>query len=774
MKSNVLEKILVISLLLIQGVEASDPVKTEKAEALAQGASSEFKEKFREQMIAICSNPSLKALQADKEKMMKMIIGNLFATPVAPECVQVKCDTSLFKEKLVDCNKVFACSSEAKELTCMTKNKDRLDFSLKKIDPRTYEDFAKFYLEKTSKYPTYLARKNPNLFKCDISELKISPTKSLKQEELPESEYKSFEEADALLANGIDQERYKKEIDQITDEKGFKKFLLNNFYSVEQKNERRFLGYMLLQSNSTFKNFKLADYISDGKIHLNKVQIVLTQKFADFHCKIRSSVAERLIAAQAGNFPPLTMKDQELIGEIMRFKASRQTEGMDNLSFDTHVGNVAQACLLESAALEAFVGTDRSVEIPSEHNRRGQLSSHAFSEMFGVDPTNINGQENEVRLYTESSGASGGSSYGTTEFYASDDGAKTQLSDLIDIEGPVQSGRNSAIANIANSMNDFQFQMGAKTPGPNFNHIFDSNYSPSLIGSEIAAAEKPDTVIANNDEGNSSKFSSPKAFSELSKEELTKLKEQTEKELLEKLAETGNQKSATGLVAASENPETALLKKRIQALEESLREKNSLEGSKSKTDYFAQARPNLEKRKVSHEKESRSFQAKNSSDSYNSRAPASDLSSHSSVTVSNNNSAANLKLITTKNAAGLNQNLTEGDKVVTAANISPEMLDYIYQKISDNNQETLILETSPGNFMEVKQDDKKLDKNGRPTLQLIPIQKKNIGNRKISSLPATPEKIKRDLKETKGLESVTRQMELNKVLKSTKSAKDAK
>lgn len=763
MKLNVSMKILFTSLIIMQNGNASDPNKIFKPEQRLERAHVEFREKLREQMVAICSNPNLKALQADKEKMMKTIIGNLFATPVAPECSQVKCDSTLFSERLVDCNKVFACSNDAKELTCMTSNKERLDFSLKKIDAKTFEDFAQFYLDKNSKYPTYLAKKNPALFKCDVTQLKISDSKTIKQPELSETDFKSFEDADRVLAELPEADKYKTELEKISTEQDFKNFLLGNFYSVESKNERRFLGYMLKRRENTFENFKISDYVNNGKIDLAKVQNVLEQRFANFHCGVREQLADRLSAAQSGIFPPITMKDQELIGEIMRFKNMRQTEATRNNDFNGQIASVTQACLLESAALESFVSTDRSIETPSQNRNANQLSSHAFAEMFGVDPLDSNGQKNESLIYTESSASQ------TSERYAVNndeiDSSKLQTSTIKDLPN-VDKG-NSSIDGIARSMNDFQYQMGQGSQQQSFNHIFNSNYNAGVNGKDVAKEELP-----SEDLNSKTPFMRP--FEDLSKDELSKLRDQTAKELSEKLAEeAASDKSTNSNTAAvvTENPETALLKKRLAELEKRLLEKSEFDQRpETKTNYFAKNRNNLERRqRENFEKESRSQATKNQ-ESFANRAPAND------AIVQNSNSgqssaSANLKFVATKNNSNNTSTQTEGESTLIAANINPVMLDYIYQKISDHNEEAFLLETSPGSFLEVivqrDKDGKMLfDKNGKPVFDLKPAKDKTkFTNRKISSLPQDPAQIKRDLKETKNLESVTRQMELNRVLK---------
>lgn len=763
MRLDVSKKFLIMSLIIVQNGYASDPSRDLKTEQRLGRAHVEFRDKLREQMVAICSNPNLKALQADKEKMMKTIIGNLFATPVAPECSQVNCDSTLFSERLVDCNKVFACSNDAKELTCMTSNKERLDFSLKKIDAKTYEDFAQFYLEKNSKYPTYLAKKNPALFKCDVTQLKISDSKTIKQPELSESDFKSFEDADRVLAELPESDKYKTELESITNEHDFKKFLLGNFYSIESKNERRFLGYMLKRRESTFENFKLSDYVVNGKIDLPKVQNILEQRFANFHCGVREQLADRLSAAQSGIFPPITMKDQELIGEIMRFKNIRQSDATKSNDFNGQIATMTQACLLESAALESFINTDRSVEAPSQNRNVNQLSSHAFAEMLGIDPLDANGQKNESLVYTESSASQSSGNYAVSSDEV--DRSQIQTSSIKDLPSIEKSG--NSIESIARSMNDFQYPMGQNSQQQSFNHIFDSNYNAGIFNKDALKEE-------SSSDDSSSKNPIFRPFEDLSREELTKLKEQTTKELSEKLAEeSAAEKSVSPSAEATttESAETALLKKRLAELEKRLQEKSDFDQkAETKTNFFAKNRNNLERRnRENFEKESRHQPTKNT-ESFASRAPASDSNIQSTSSVQSSTSA-NLKLVATKNNSNSASSQTEGEKTLIAANINPIMLDYIYQKISDNKEETFLLETTPGSFMEVivkrDQDGKMLfDKNGKPVFDLKPAKDKSkFTNRKISSLPQDPAQIKRDLKETKSLESVTRQMELNKVLK---------
>lgn len=730
-------------------------------------ANTHFRNKFKEQMQAICSNPNLKALQEDKEQMMKMIIGNLFATPVAQECSQVKCDSSLFKTELVDCNMVFACSKEASELSCMPSNKSRLEFSLKNIDAKTYEEFAQFYLDKNSKYTAYLAKKNPELFKCDVSKFKISESKSIPSGVISEVDLKSFEEADKILHSTNDFEKYKDEISKIKSEHDFKKFLLDHFYSIDPKNERRFLGYMLKRKEATFPEFKVENYFTEGKINLEKVQNTLEQKFASTHCNVREKLSERLISASAKTFAPVTMNDQELIGEIMRFKNKRHADATKAEDYKTQMSNVTQACLLESVALESFLNTDRSIENPGTKRSVSQFSSHSFAEMFGVDPLDSTGQKNESRIYTESSGSNGNSSIARDDEIDGKNLVQTStIKDSADKEA------SSSMEKVANSFNEFQNQIANNNQQTSFNHIFNSNFTAGAITKEQTKENEDNSDSATKTFGQ-------RAFSDMTIEELNGLKEQTLKEIREKTGEQPEDKTAISspdsAIKTNENPEVALLKKRLAELEKRLQDKNlaSEKSNKTVNNFFAQNKNNSERKiKGSQENDAKRVQQTNIGDYSSARSTAAE-STNPTNNANSINSASNLKFTTTKSLA-VNSNQSEGEKVLIAANINPTMLDFIYQKISDHNQEAFILETTPGMFVEVvieKDKDGKilLDKNGKPIFSLLDTKDKNkLGNRKISSLPVSSDKSKRNLKETKNMDSVTRQLELNKLLKTNK------
>ncbi len=759
----------------IDNIYADNRIDTTKSSNPYDSIRKEFSKKIQEEMAAICANPNLKALQSDKELMMKSIMGKLLVSPVATSCDQVKCDSAIFSEKLIDCNKVFACSQVSKELTCMPKSNERLKFSMNNLKPEIFEEFSKFYLEKSSNFPLYLARKNPNLFTCDVKKLSYSNSKAAIKADLTEEEFISYQEADKLLTEVPNSSKYSEELGKIENEEDFKKFLLANFYSTNPKNERRFLGYMLSRKDTVFKEFKKENFIENGRLNLNKVQEEIEKKYASFFCDMRNKMSDRLISLQSGLFSPISMKDQALISEILHFKAKKQKSIEDAPNFEAKIEGINQVCLLESMTLESFVGTDRTVESGSLIGRNGQKSSHDFAMLIGVDPTDINGQANETRLYT---GSSSGSSNTTVD---SDDSnaPKTKESSVVVSNSNIDSTQNnntaSSIDGIAASLNDIQNQMNPKEAPNSFNQIFNANYKPNAIDS--------DNKIKDNPETDSSASLSNRAFDDLSIEQLMKLKEQTQKEIQEKLQDKSPDKETdepknklsntdTGLSEISKlNPETVLLQKRLIELENRLKEKSLAESRPSASSYFKQAMGNNSKKKVAIA--NRDNQINSSANNQYQRNPQHNETPANSASSNTNYNQANIKLTSTKSISGQNPQ-SVGEKTLVDANIKPEMLDYIYQEISGNKDGAFILETTPGTYVEVLVEKDKLgnpilDNFGKPVFKLKPTSDKSkFGDRKISSLPANSTYLKRELKETKDVDKATRQIELNKLLKTNK------
>lgn len=724
-------------------------------------------ERIREQMVAICSNPNLAALHSSKEQMMKTILATLLAPPVAPNCEMVKCDLNLFNDRALDCSKVFACSRLAKELTCMTKNTDRMSFSLKNIDPKTYEEFANNYLQNTSKYSLYLSNKKPEFFKCELGGLKISENKTLPEPELSEKEFQSFHEADKLIHNEIETKNFdKNEIESIKDQKSLKQFLTKHFYSSDPKNERRFLGYMLQRPNIFGNDFKLSDYLNDGKLYLGKIQDTLDLAYASSHCEIRKNISVRLQAALKGEFSPVTEKDRELIREIMRFKEmKRNDEDTINGNFDNKIGQITQACLLESAALESYLGVDRRIEEPTVGNLKNRAASYDFAQAFDVDPFNAGNISAEAESYTRSYSRSSFKSLGADY----DEGDSSTIRSVESLKAdPSISNQNN---NVNNPFNQFQAQPLSPAV-QSFNDIFNSMSDFSYIPQKDTPLF--DKKVADKDEtSNSIENFIPKPFEQMSYEDLIKLKDQTQKEIQDRNQSLSGELDTKDKVMA--NAETSLLKKRLAELEKRLKERDQ-SNDDEKVAWKTNAGNPFERKFRDSSRESHAF-----SDSQASKSPGSTNTSYALVpdqTTSNSatGQGLGLKLVTNKQSLSLgNQDYSAGEQALVNAKINPIMLDYIYQTITANNLEAFILETSPGQFMEVTLDKgadgkPKLDKLGKPLFSLKPIKDKNkYGPRKISSLP-DPSKIKRSLKEIDDARALTRQMELNRLLKKAQPA----
>lgn len=750
--------------LAILSISLAQPTKAAPEKAALRRLS-----QAQSQIMSICKSNTISPMPESSQRDLQNIIGQTYLPPVEKSCDNLKCDYTLTSGQDINCEKLVKCSDEMKELACTAKSKDRLAYSLQKIDDKTIEDFFKFYANNEDKYAQVLAQKKPGLFQCDVNTLKIDDKVIYTKPEIPAEVANVLISESESTFKGFDATRFKDQIAQLKDQQSLSKFLIGNVFSNAVSRPNKAQGYLLRKANAFGRNFQIQNYVANGQINLDAVREVADKNYADHFCHRREKVLSKIKEFKNKSLTSVGGVDREVLRELLKYKRHlTETLPKDKKAkvSPEKLKEVSQLCLIELASKEAYFNLDRNVR--TGKTDADAISSDAFMELLSLDTQNPNSKEQVQAMYEESNYRT--ESYGN--YRAADDTSSSmETLDNDKMVGELNVNEDSgALENIASSFD----QISTGYPGQN---VVQNNSSIFSFPTQIPKTEAKKPEEKSNNEDNELAYDSSKDRSENSSndkalDELKKLREELAQEVAKSNANAQTQRSpasnATTTPADTSAQDT--LKKRIQELEKRIAENDR---DRRPTNNWLDERPSFDGRSRMKSNSAEENSSSGSNDgAYNRSASAGSSNSGNGFNNSSSSLPASsaIKLVASKAQSNIDA-FSSG----AANSLTPQQLDLIYQKIGSSLEAPFLLETAPGVFVEVKAlldeaGKPKLGKDGKPLFSMSPAKDKEAKTKIVEK----PKDI-RDIKEARSAEAITRQMELNRLLKrSTSSLADEK
>lgn len=722
--------------------------------------------KAQSQIMSICKSNTMSPMPEASQRVLQNIIAQTYLPPVETSCENLKCDQSLLQGQQINCEKMVKCSEEMKELACTAKSKDRLAYSLQKIDDKTLEEFFKFYANNEDKYAQVLAQKKPNLFQCDVNTIKLDDQFVYTKPVIPTEIASNLNSETESTFKMFDAEKFKAQIAELKDQQSLSKFVVGNIFNSTHSRPNKIQGYLLRKSNAFGKDFQLQKFVNNGQLNLDAIRDIADKNYADHFCHRREKVLSKIKEFKNKSLTNVGGMDKEILREFLKYKRhiaeTLPKEKHARLSAEK-LKEVSQLCHIELASKEAYFNLDRSIR--TGRTDADSISSDAFMELAGLDTQNPNSKEQVQAMYEESNYRT--ESYGNYRA-ADDSNSSFDTLDNDKMVGELKGNEDSgALENIATSFD----QISTGYPGQNVTTNNSSIFSfPTQTPK--TEAKKPEEN-SNNEENaidgvDSFKDRSEIASNDKALDEVKKLREELALEVAKSNAlAQRSPASATSSVATDTSAQDAL-RKRILDLEKRISDNDK---EKRTANTWLDDRPSFDGRSrgKSNSVDDNSSTSSNEGSYSRSNAVSNNSSSGSFTNNSPLPSQSAIKLVSTKASSNVDA-FSSG----AANSLTPQQLDLIYQKISAASSEApFVLETSPGVFVEVKvlldeSGKPRVGKDGKPLFSMLPVNAKDSLASK-EKLAVKPKDL-RDIKEARSAEAITRQMELNRLLKRTTSS----
>ncbi|MCK6593886.1 MAG: hypothetical protein L6Q33_01690 [Bacteriovoracaceae bacterium] len=716
--------------------------------------------KAQSQIMSICKSNTMSPMPEASQRVLQNIIAQTYLPPVETSCENLKCDQSLLQGQQINCEKMVKCSEEMKELACTAKSKDRLAYSLQKIDDKTLEEFFKFYANNEDKYAQVLAQKKPNLFQCDVKTIKLDDQFVYTKPVVPTDIASNLNTETESTFKMFDADKFKAQIAELKDQQSLSKFVVGNIFNSTHSRPNKIQGYLLRKSNAFGKDFQLQKFVNNGQLNLDAIRDIADKNYADHFCHRREKVLSKIKEFKNKSLTNVGGMDKEILREFLKYKRhiaeTLPKEKHARLSAEK-LKEVSQLCHIELASKEAYFNLDRSIR--TGRTDADSISSDAFMELAGLDTQNPNSKEQVQAMYEESNYRT--ESYGS--YRAADDSSSYDTISNDAMVGELNVNEDSgALENIASSFD----QLSTGYPGQNVTSNSSSIFS---FPTQLPKVEnkKPEEK-ENNDDNEIAGIDSFKDRADASSndkalDEIKKLREELNQEIAKSNSQI--QRSPASSNAATQVTDSSAqdaLRKRIQDLERKISDNNK--EKRAEANNWLDDRPSFDGRSRSKSNNFEDSSTISSNDGSYSRSSAANNNVGGSANNNTLSGQANssLKLIATKSA-----NSIDAFSSGAANSLTAQQLDLIYQKIGNSLEAPFVLETAPGVFVEVKAlldeaGKPKLGKDGKPLFSMSPVKSKE-NKEKIASKP----KDIREIKEAKSAEAITRQMELNSLLKRT-------